>query len=183
MRHARLALAACLCGAALACERFDDAPRLAAERFWQALAAGDQAAARDLATPDAGSQLGELAAETPVREAWFGETLRNESSALVETTVVLEDDQEVSFHTVLASADGAWRVDARRTRRELTRAALATSVEQLRESVRGGAEALAEQVERGALEFSEALREALEELEGELRGEPPAAQPPQPPQP
>jgi hypothetical protein len=183
MRPARLALAVCLCGAALACERFDVAPRLAAERFWEALAAGDLAAARGLATADAGSQVGELAAEHPGREARFGETLRNESSALVETTVVLADDQQVSFHTVLASADGAWRVDVRRTRRELTRAALATSVEQLRESVRGGAEALSEQIERSALEFSEALREALEELEGDIRGEPAPPPPARPPQP
>jgi hypothetical protein len=177
MRFRRLALAACLWAAALACERGGDAPRRAAEGVWQSVAAGDLDAARGVASSDSGSQLDELAEQHPVRDAWFGETLRNESTALVETTAVLADGQEVSFHTALAFEGGSWRVDVRRTRRELTRAALATSVEQLRESVRGGAEALAEQIERGALEFSEALREALAELEDELRQDPPQGQP------
>lgn len=168
-----LACAGCLGLATLACQRFDDAPRVAAQTFWQALADDDLAAARGVATDDAGSDLDALAREHPVREVRCGEILRNESNALVETTVVSEEGEpEITFHTHLRSEDGAWRVDVRSTRRALTRAALATSVERLRESVRGGAEALAEQIERGALEFSEALREAIEDLQGGTQGSP-----------
>jgi len=156
-----------------ACERFDDAPRETARRFWDALLDGDLEAAGALATASDQRALRELAGELEIAEIDFGQTLRNESTALVETSVVIEPrDRTLVFHTYLSQLAGDWKVDARRSRRELTRAALAASVEEMKESLSGGAEALVEEFERRALGASEALREAVEEFERALRGAP-----------
>lgn len=156
-----------------ACRRFDDAPREVAQQFWEALLEGDLEAAGARATAPDERALRELADEFEIEEIGFGQILRNESTALVETSIVIEaQGRTLVFHTHLSRLAGGWKVDARRSRRELTRAALTASVERMQESLSGSAETLIEEFERRALDASEALREAFEEFERALRGEP-----------
>jgi hypothetical protein len=168
-----------LAALALACDRFDaDAPRHVADEFWSALQREDFEAARALCGETGENGLRELAAAHPIETLAFGEILRNDTKALVETTAVLAPrGVEVSFHTHLVHADGAWRVDLPATRRDLTRQTLAASFEQVRESLRGSTDRLMQEFEQRALEASETLREALEELEQGLGGAPPPANP------
>jgi hypothetical protein len=163
---------------ALGCNRLDDAPRHVADEFWSAVQREDFETARALSGEAGESSLRELAGTHRIETLVFGETLRSESKALVETTAVLAPrDIEVTFHTQLVHADGGWRVDLPATRRDLTRQTLAASFEQVRESLRGGTDRLMQEFEQRALEASETLREALEELEQGLSGAPPPANP------
>jgi hypothetical protein len=173
LRGAAAALAV-LVALAPGCERFDDdAPRRVADEFWSAVQREDFETARALSGEAGESGVRELAQAHPIDTLAFGEILRSESKALVETTAVLASDVEVSFHTHLAHADGGWRVDLRATRRDLTRQTLAASFEQVRESLRGSTDRLMEEFEKRALEASETLRDALEELEKSLSPPPP----------
>jgi hypothetical protein len=169
---ARALLLVVLICLAAACERFDDAPRDVAGRFWSALEVEDFDAARTLSTSPSVRAVRELAEAQPLEEIELGEILRNEATAIVDTSAILAPSGlELAFSTHLTRVDGAWRVDVRKTHRELTRAALATSFEGMQQSLRESSEAVLEEFERRALEASEALREALEELERSLRGE------------
>lgn len=172
----RLGLAALLLAGA--CQRFDDTPRQVASEFWEAMQAGDHAAARAVSTPASATSLAALAEESPLQDVDFGEILRNEQTALVETTAVLEErGVELTFNTHLAHLESGWKVDAAKSRREITRAALAASVAELRRTLSAGTTAVAEQVERSALEISETMREALEDVEREILGEEPEPSP------
>lgn len=165
------AVAGAVLGAALAlaCDRFDDAPLETASSFWTAIQDGDLEAARTLTTAPGDPAVEELAAQRPQAIA-FGPVLRNEDTALVETTALLEEHGgEITFNTHLRREAAGWRVDARASRRALTREALAGSFEALRESLRESSEMLVEEFERRALEATEALRGTLEELERSLR--------------
>jgi hypothetical protein len=169
-----LALAFCAAG----CERFDSAPREAAGKFWAALASADVAAAQalaDPADPEEERALRELLEQHPFASYELGETLRGDATALVETRARLAGERasEIAFHTHLARDGAGWRVQAAETRREVVRAALAAAVEDVKASLQESARHLSDAVERGALEFSEALREALEGVERELSGAPP----------
>jgi hypothetical protein len=165
--------------AALACGRFDeDAPRHVADEFWSALQRQDYETARALSGETGENGLRELAEAHPIETLAFGEILRNETKALVETTAVLAPrDVEVTFLTHLVQTDGGWRVDLPATRRDLTRQTLAASFEQVRESLRGSTDRLMQEFEQRALEASETLRKALEELEQNLSNPPPPPSP------
>ena len=150
-----------------ACERFDDAPRRISRSFWDAVLANDRSAASALAlAPDAA----DVAPPHALTAISLGRILRDEDAALVETTAVFADERPaVSFHTHLERQDGHWRVDVVETRRDLTRAALGASLEQVRDSLARSANALSETLQRSALEASEALRRALDGLEHDLQ--------------
>ena len=168
-----------LAALALACNRVDDAPRHVADEFWSAVQREDYETARALSGEAGESSLRELAGTHRIETVAFGETLRSESKALVETTAVLAPrDIEVTFHTQLVQVDGGgWRVDLPATRRDLTRQTLAASFEQVRESLRGSTDRLMQEFEKRAVEASETLREALEELEKDLSSPPPPPSP------
>lgn len=167
----RIACAAGIAAAGLACHPFEDPPEAVAERFWRAVMEGDLDAARSHASAATRSRTDELAREFDVGPTVLGETLRNESRAIVETRTEAERggaSLSVSFDTHLVREDDGWRVDVRRTRSDLTRAAFAATVGELGETLGEGLRELRESIEQGALEASEALREALEDLELEL---------------
>lgn len=165
---ATLALAVCTL---VACDRFDTAPREVASSFWSAVAAGDFAKAATLSTDDEAA-VQTLAREVPLRDVKLGEILHNESTALVETRAVYGDrNVELTFNTHLTRSEGTWRVDAKECRREVRRAALAASFEGMQDAVSESADMLVDEFEERALEASEALRDALDELKDALRGD------------
>ncbi len=168
-RIARVGIAAFL-AAALGCDRFDTAPMEVTQAFWAALAAGDLRAAKELSTAPGEESLRDLAEQHPFASIETGQVLRNDRAALVETRGVFEGPRgtEISFNTHLGRYDDTWRVDVEETRREIVRAAIGAAVEDMKESLRESADVVTETLERSALEFSEALREALEEMERSL---------------
>ena len=157
---------------AAACEPPGEAPDRVAQRFWAAVEAERFAEARGLSTAPGERSLRELSEYHAFARVELGQVLRNENAALVETVATLEGSRqtEIAFHTHLARFDDSWRVEIDRTRRELVRASLAATLEEAQESLQESAQVLSKTIERGALEFSEALREALEEVERGLRG-------------
>ena len=169
-RRAALLALALLAGPA--CERFDETPREVAAAFWAALAVRDLEAAQQLSTAESQSELRELADGLSLEDVKLDQILRNEAVALVETRAALaRRDMDLEFNTHLVLIDATWRVDADATERELRRTALAVSFEEMRDSIGESTDLLVEEFEKRALEASEALREALQELEESLREE------------
>ena len=161
--------------AAFACDRFDDTPREVAAQFWSALEARDFAAAGRLSNATGEAALRKLSDELPLRNVTLTQILRNESTALVETSGRLADHSlELTFNTHLSQRTGGWWVDVHATHRELRRTALAAAFEDIQEALSQSADRLVEEFEQQALEASEALREALEELKRSLGDEPPS---------
>jgi hypothetical protein len=170
-RHAGALLAGALLCAVGGCPAPGDPPEEVARRFWSAVAAGRFAEARTLSTAPSDRGLRELAEQHAFAHIGFQQVLSNENAALVESIGVLEGDRktEIVFNTHLARFDGGWRVETDETRREIVSASLTATVEDVKESLHESAEILSEAIERGALEFSEALREAMEGVEDDLR--------------
>lgn len=174
-RSPLLAASLALLLAAVACDRLPLPPGPAdvAGRFWAALEAGNLAAARDLSDASSPAQLRELAEQQPLHGAVAGEVLKNENRAMVETRAHRDRDRggaQVVFHTHLEHFDQGWRVDVEATRRDVLRATLAATVGEVKETITDSAAIITESIEKSVLEFSEALRDALEELEDDLRG-------------
>jgi hypothetical protein len=148
------ALAALACGGGAPPERV-------ARDFWRGVERGDPGlACRPL--PDGAG----------VREVSFGETLENERSALVETSLTrlgAEGELRVTFYTRLARADAGWQVDCDATRAELQKSAFVGSMREFGDALGRGARELGEALDEGVREMNRALRDALGGGEG---GEP-----------
>lgn len=158
----------------LACERFDETPREIAAAFWAALGARDLEAARALSDASSPADLQELADTLALEDVMLDQILRNDASALVETrAVLLRTEMDLDFKTHLKRTGDTWRVDVDATESELRRSALAATFTDVQESIRESTDLLVEEFEKRALEASEMLREALEDLEDTLREEPP----------
>lgn len=140
--------------AALACGGSTTPPDQVARKFWQ-----------DVERGDPGLECQPLADGVEAREASVGETLENESSALVTTSLTrrtAEGELRVTFYTHLARGDDRWRVDCDATRAELHKAVFAGSMRELGDELGRGARELGEAIEAGVRELDRALREALE---------------------
>lgn len=162
-------LAAGAIGAALllaACGAPDGDPEAVVAAFWAAISERDLERARAHASRVSAASVDEWGEGYEIRSVSLGQTLRNQSAAVVETSLTTGDDDgddafelHPRFQTHLVLEDGAWRVDVTRTREDLDRAIIATAAARVRS-------ALAE----GAHEIGEALREGMDQLERALRG-------------
>ena len=151
-----------------ACSPSGPDARETSRAFWAAVASGDLDSARALASRTSASDLDDWDRETRIRDAVLGEALTNESQAVVETSLVTERGEgELSLvlQTHLVREQGAWRVDVRHTRDELTQAQIAAGIEQVERAVAIGVQQFGKALEEGVREFERAMREALEELE------------------
>lgn len=168
--HATRLLLLCASSAALSCAPAGEDPAATSQRFWDALRAEDFAAAQSLTDAAALAAVRDLADAHPFAAIEFGESLDNDSMAQVPTRVQRGGGTgpDFSFHTHLIRGESGWRVDLKRTRRDLTRELLASSFEGVQEALRESGEAFIEEFEERALEASEALRETLEALEQSL---------------
>lgn len=140
--------------AALACGGSTAPPDQVAREFWQGVERGDP-----------GLECRPLADGVEAREASVGETLENESSALVTTSLTrrtAEGEVRVTFYTHLARGEDGWRVDCDATRAELHKAVFAGSMRELGDTLGRGARELGEAIDEGVRELDRALREALE---------------------
>ncbi len=171
MRGLRIASAAFLLLAS-ACGVPAPSPEQVAERFWEALRAGDVAAAKRYASASSAMHVDDLREARQIEEVLLGEVLLGEDSAIVQTSLAtsLEDGRtHTTFDTHLVRENQEWRVDVEATERELTTAIFADSLQQIGEAVGQGVQEFSEALEEGAAEMRRAILEALEELERELQ--------------
>ena len=151
-----------------------DSPEAVAEEFWSAIEARDLAAARALSVAAKARQLDALFNDRRVQSVFLGETLSNEASAIVHTSLVEPgNERALEFDTHLERFDGAWRVDIEQTAAEIRTAGFASAIDEVQDALREGERVIAEALEQGAREASQALRDALDEMDRAL-GRPPA---------
>jgi hypothetical protein len=161
-------------GLASGCGSTREAPGDVALEFWAAVQSRDHDRARSLSTRPEARDVDGLMEKGSIHGVSLAETLSNDASALVETSLVFgADDERVSFQTHLQRLEEGWRVDAVRTARDFRRAEIVASIEELENAMREGVEAATEAIEEGLTQGAESLREALEELERSLGGRPP----------
>jgi hypothetical protein len=171
VRGLRIAVAAAL-PFAFACGELALTPPQVTEQFWEALRAGEFETARAHASASSASLVDDLKADRRIEEVLLGEALLGERTAIVRTSLATSQGDRrlhTTFDTHLVREAGAWRVDVEATRRALTSALFASSLQQLGEAVGEGAQAFSEALEDGAAEINRAIREALQELEQELQ--------------
>ena len=171
MRRLRVAVTAAL-PLVLACGVTAPSPQQVAEQFWEALRAGDLAAAREHASASSATFVDSMGDDRRIEEVRLGETLQSERSAIVRTELVTATEagrQHSSFDTHLVRESDEWRVDVRATEREMTAAIFAASLQQVGEALGEGVQEFSEALEESAEDMKRAIREALEELEAELQ--------------
>jgi len=152
----------------LACQPPPDPPEAVTERFWTAIRTGDLETARDLATAASVDAVDTIEPDRPIERVLIGETLRDETTAVVRTSVVTHRDEgEVrsSFDTHLAWNGESWRVEVEATRRDWTAATFSASMRLLGQALGTSLAELSEAFEEGAAELMQSINEALEESE------------------
>ena len=157
---------------AAGCGLQDDPPDEVTRRFWSAIESGDREGARELASSESvrlvEPTLEELSTEGAIESVLVGESLSNEESAMVATTLVmLQEGRELdaTVQTHLVREDGHWRVDLAASRAELRKGVFVAGMREIGEAVGEGVEEIGEAIREGAREMEEALREALESLD------------------
>ena len=136
-------------------------PREVSRDFWRAMAEGNIAAARELATE--GSLEGVSAdQQRRIENLQFGEARLQQGGgqSLVATSFTSVNDNSrisLSFDTVLEQQDGHWRVNFTST----TQSMLGSSFQQLQD-------ALSETISEAGNAIGEAMDEALDEAAGQM---------------
>ena len=145
-----------------------DQPDEVTRNFWSAIESADGEAARALASAASGRLVEPTLDEVSIEGVLVGESLRNDESAMVATTLVSVQEGEeldVTFHTHLVREDGRWKVDLAASRAELRKGLFVAGMREIGEAVGEGVREIGEAIREGALEMKEALREALEGID------------------
>ncbi len=146
-------------------ERSD--PTEVATQFWDAVHAEDL----DLAMEHASllsSDLRDWAEGYEIVEFVLGETLRNERSATVETSVLTalgDFEMHPRFLTHLVREDDVWKVDVDETQRDLAKGVVAAVTARVRGALAEGVHELGAALEEGLRELEKGMQNALEDLE------------------
>ena len=114
----------------------------------------------------------ELYGQGSIRDVLLGETLKNESTAIVRTSMTVTSEAGeilITLNTHLVREQGGWQVDVRETKAEMARAVWAGGMRQLGEALGESLHEFKVALERGVDQMREALREALEEIQQELK--------------
>jgi len=147
-----------------------DSPERTARAFWDAMSAGDlEAAAREV-TDEGRRLLDDGALPESIEKVLLGEVLRNETSAVIRTSMLTRDDDielHVVFHTHLSLVDGEWKVELVATQQELARATFAAGMRMVGEAIGQGIEEFGQALEQGAAEVRDAIRDAVDDLAGD----------------
>ncbi len=150
------------------CGLSEDPPDEVTRSFWGAIESADSEAARALASAASGRLVEPMLSEVSIEGVLVGESLRNEQSALVATTLVTVEEGgelDVTFHTHLVREDDRWKVDLAASRSELRRGLFVAGMREIGEAVGEGVKEIGDAIREGALELEEALREALDGID------------------
>lgn len=152
----------------IGCERHS--PKDVSAQYWAAVLAGDSATAAHYVTESTSPGLSTFIQPGPGSSVSFGETVRNEQQAEVETTIYWVDGDETTVFetsTILVRQDGSWKVDPAQTRsaffESVYRSALTGLEAILEDSARAFREFGSELSDQMARELSEATRELQEQ--------------------
>jgi hypothetical protein len=146
----------------------EDPPEEVTRRFWGAIESADGEAARAFASAASGRLVEPMLREVSIEGVLVGESLRNEESAIVATTLVTvaeENELDVTFHTHLVREEDRWKVDLAASRAELRKGLFVAGMREIGEAVGEGVKEIGDAIRQGALEMEEALREALEGID------------------
>ncbi len=149
----------------IACSLLEAPPAEVAGRFWLAIDDGDVEEARALSAGAPPGLLEQLVRRRSIDGVEVGAVRRDGERCTVDTRIG-QRGKRLVFTTHLVHTEEGWRVEVRESADSLRRAAMASSIEELREGFREGADALGDAVEQGLDEAAKAMRRALDELEG-----------------
>jgi len=150
-----------------------DSPQEVASTFWEAMRLGDRELAATLVTDESLRLLDDGMLPDEMENILFGEILRNESAAVVRTSMLTRSDDielNIVFHTHLLLEQDAWRVDLVATQQEVSRATFAAGMKFVGQAIGQGIEEFGHALEQGAAEVRDAIRDAIEDL-GNAEGE------------
>lgn len=152
--------------AALACGGAPETPEEVTADFWRAVAGRDIARARERASSGTTHLVGSFLREAPIEDVLLGETLRDEGSASVSTSLTTRPGEQplrVTFPTHLVREGDGWRVEVDRTHAAFQKAVFVGGMRELGDAVGRGARELGEAIDEGGREMERALREATED--------------------
>jgi hypothetical protein len=150
-----------------------DSPQEVARGFWEAMQTGDREQAATLVTDESLQLFDDEVIPDEMKKILFGEVLRNESAAVIRTSMqTRSDDVELNivFHTHLVLEDGDWKIDLVATQQEVSRATFSAGMKFVDQAVGQGIEEFGQALEQGAAEVRDAIREAIDDL-GQPEGE------------
>ena len=145
-----------------------DSPQEVARNFWEAMRSGDREQAATLVTDESRRLFDDGQLPDEMEKILLGEALRNESAAVVRTSMLTRTDDielNVVFHTHLLLERDEWRVDLVATQQELSRATFSAGMKFMGQAIGEGIEEFGQALERGAAEVRDAIRDVIEELE------------------
>jgi hypothetical protein len=148
-------------------------PDEVARNFWEAKQSGDLELAATFVTDESLRLLDDGVLPDTMEKILFGEVLRNESAAVVRTSMLTRADDidlNIVFHTHLVLEDDDWRVDLVATQQEVSNATFSAGMKFVGQAVGQGIEEFGQALEQGAAEVRDAIRDAIEEL-GKAEGE------------
>jgi len=145
--------------------------RETADRFWQAVLAGDMEQAKSLASWDTVQYLRYLHQQdfTPQRFE-TGELKVDGDTAEVATVLYGGDRGEMAIpvRTVLVRRDKAWQVDVRQSLGSMVNGAMGAVVNQLNDLVQQGLKGLDESLSKGIQGLGQSLQDGMKQLEEDL---------------
>jgi hypothetical protein len=145
-----------------------DSPQEVARNFWEAMRSGDREQAATLVTDESLRLFDDGQLPDEMEKILLGEALRNESAAVVRTSMLTRTDDielNVVFHTHLLLERDEWRVDLVATQQELSGATFSAGMKFMGQAIGEGIEEFGQALERGAAEVRDAIRDVIEELE------------------
>ena len=150
-----------------------DTPEDVASGFWEAMRVDDREREAAFITDDSLRLLDDGISLDTMEKILFGEVLRNETAAIIRTSMLTRDDDidlSIVFYTHMILQRGEWKVDLADTQQEVTRATFSAGLRFVGEAIGRGIEEFGQALEQGAAEVRDSIREAIEDL-GKTDGE------------
>jgi hypothetical protein len=176
-----------------ACMEKSDSPKQVAQKYWDALKAGDHATARKLVSKDSQQNFETYLAQPSEQKTAIDKITLGTEVATVTTVISPKDttpDNSHTLETVLILENGQWKIDASQTQlpapaitseeeleklaKQLSESmqenidsmddALTEGMEMLDEALREGSHEMGESLLKGMNEMNEALRESIDRM-------------------
>jgi hypothetical protein len=181
------------CISLAACEQNADTPKQIAHKYWQALKSGDTATAKKLVSKNTQASLDNYLAlpdeekialdeiKLGSEQATVGTTITNNTIASTNQAQSTNNENHVSFDTVLIMEDGQWKIDASQSQAPSPQTpdkpaddgqlsdALQKNLNSIDEVLEEGADMLNEFMHEGSKEMSESLLKGMNKMNNSLR--------------
>ncbi len=142
-----------------------------AERFWQAMIAGDFNKAKNLSTWDSAQYLQYLSSKSVAAKRFeIGEIRVEAATAEVATILYSGDkgDMPIPVRTVLVRDQNGWLVDVQKTMGSMVSGAMGAVVDQLNNFMENSLKGLDKSLSDNVNKLNETLRKGVEQLQKDL---------------